>query len=358
MTSKHLIRTALIALAALVVAMGAGDADAARKQQQAVPRSWASTPLAAVVRAGAFPGVPAASIDVDAPLDAPTLASLVQISFRTTTRRSRVSVRRSLRQIPTDRPITVGDVNRAFVTASGMDKTAARAEELVAAGGYVVRPGLGVEIVTRLLRLRTNLPQQDDAEEHAWYEGATIGDGAWTAHAALRWGGWERDAAAQTVELLAGVPQTTGVQHDAVQRAFDFIGMPYVWGGMTEKPQFLFGANVAGGFDCSGFTWRVLANDPTSPKEAAKAFGGRTTYEMARTATKAQRLPAEAIQPADIILFGPGGVNAKWGSVDHVGMAISPQLFIHASSQGVFLSRWDEGYYRDRTAFGKRILPF
>jgi cell wall-associated NlpC family hydrolase len=51
-------------------------------------------------------------------------------------------------------------------------------------------------------------------------------------------------------------------------------------------------------------------------------------------------------------------VNAKWGSVDHVGMAISPQLFIHASSQGVFLSRWDEGYYRDRTAFGKRILPF
>jgi len=77
---------------------------------------------------------------------------------------------------------------------------------------------------------------------------------------------------------------------------------------------------------------------------------------MARTAKPEQRLPREAIQPADILLFGPGGLTGASDGINHTGMAISPQLFIHSSGQGVALARWDTGYYLDRLAFGKRIL--
>lgn len=227
---------------------------------------------------------------------------------------------------------------------------------MITAAGYLARPGVGTEIVARLLRLRTNLVQADDAKENAWYEQATRGDAIWSAAQVLKWGGWEKQTAIDTVELLAQLPVTAGPQHEAIQRAFDFIGMPYVWGGTSEKAQVLFGANTAGGFDCSGFMWRVLALDPTSPAGALAAFGGRTTFEMAATAKPEQRLAPAAILPADMLMFGPGGLNAASGSVGHNGMAISPQLFIHSSSQGVSLSRYDSGYYKDRLAFGKRIL--
>ena len=54
---------------------------------------------------------------------------------------------------------------------------------------------------------------------------------------------------------------------------------------------------------------------------------------------------------------GPGGVNAQSGAIGHTGMAISPQLFIQSSGQGIALARWDTGYYKDRLAFGKSVLP-
>ena len=170
----------------------------------------------------------------------------------------------------------MGDVDRAFVSAAGLDATAVRAEQLIAQAGYVARPGVGYEIVARLLRLRTDLSQADDAKEHAWYEQASRADAIWSAAQVLQWGGWEKQSAVDTVELLATLPPTPpGPRHDAIQRAFDFIGMPYIWGGTSEKPQILFGFNTAGGFDCSGFVWRVTALDPTSPKTVAAALGGQ-----------------------------------------------------------------------------------
>jgi cell wall-associated NlpC family hydrolase len=227
---------------------------------------------------------------------------------------------------------------------------------LITQTGYVARPGVGYEIVARLLRLRTNLDQTDDAKEHAWYEQASRGDAIWSAAQMLKWGGWEKQDAIDTVELLALLPATSGPQHDAIQRAFDFIGMPYIWGGTSEKPQILFGRNTAGGFDCSGFVWRVMALDATSPVGVAKALGGRTTFEMAAKTPAPQRLTAELIAPTDVLLFGTGGVNAASSSIGHTGMAISGQLFIQSSGQGIALARWDKGYYKDRLAFGKRVL--
>ena len=62
--------------------------------------------------------------------------------------------------------------------------------------------------------------------------------------------------------------------------------MPYVWGGTNDKAI----GQAHGGFDCSGLVWRALILDPAAPKGMLKKVGGRTTYEMARTTTKARRL--------------------------------------------------------------------
>ena len=33
--------------------------------------------------------------------------------------------------------------------------------------------------------------------------------------------------------------------------------MPYVWGGTSDGPEVDFGVSARGGYDCSGFVWRV-----------------------------------------------------------------------------------------------------
>ena len=50
-----------------------------------------------------------------------------------------------------------------------------------------------------------------------------------------------------------------GYQRAVLQTAVSFVGYPYVWGGTSELPQDPFGTGtlVPGGFDCSGFVWRV-----------------------------------------------------------------------------------------------------
>ncbi len=316
MTFTRLSQFIALLLIALVAFGGVADAHNKKKhkkkQKPAKPaataiapptvRSWTSGSIVVILQSGAFPGTTADAFAPDDDLDGPALDAFVQAAFAQAPKR--------LRSIPAGQPVTVGAVDAAFVAAAGMDATATRAEQLITAAGYLVRPGLGSSIVARLLRLRTNLEQADDAKENAWYEQASRGDAIWSTAQVLKWGGWEKQAAIDTVELLAQLPVTTGPQHEAVQRAFDFIGMPYVWGGTSEKPQVLFGANTAGGFDCSGFMWRVLALDPTSPPSALAAFGGRTTFEMAANTKLEQRLPAAAILPADMVMFGPGGLNA------------------------------------------------
>ena len=359
MTTHRLTKTIALLLIALVATTGVADAKrkkrkpakkrpAAAAVQAPTTRNWVSSAIVTVLNTGAFPGVTGDTIDADGVLDGPSLTAFVMAA--------QPKAAKKVRQIPAGQPVTLGDVDQAFVMAAGLEGTAARAEQLIAQAGYVARPGVGFEIVARLLRLRTNLDQADDIKEHAWYEQASRADAIWSAAQMLKWGGWEKQDAIDTVELLAALPPTTGPQHDAIQRGFDFIGMPYIWGGTSEKPQILFGNNTAGGFDCSGFVWRVTALDPTSPSTVAKALGGRTTYEMAAKTPLEQRLTADKILPADVLLFGTGGVNAASGSVGHTGMAISSQLFIQSSGQGIALARWDKGYYKDRLAFGKRVF--
>ena len=71
------------------------------------------------------------------------------------------------------------------------------------------------------------------------------------------------------------------MQRQVLTRAVSFVGYPYVWGGTSEAAQQTFGKPEPGGFDCSGFVWRVFKLQPFPGASAlASVLRGRTTYEM------------------------------------------------------------------------------
>lgn len=100
-----------------------------------------------------------------------------------------------------------------------------------------------------------------------------------------------------------------------IESAEAYLGVPYKWGGTTDK-----------GFDCSGFV-----------QKAYKDAG----YSIGRT-TQLQALEGEEVEdyePGDILCFG----RSKW-NVFHTGIYIGDGKFIHASSpEGVIVSELD-GY--------------
>jgi hypothetical protein len=94
-----------------------------------------------------------------------------------------------------------------------------------------------------------------------------------------------------------------------VRTAKDFIGVPYLWGGLSADD----------GFDCSGLTMTVYQlNGLNLPRHSMRQFDAGTSISK------------DALLKGDLIFF------AKKGSmrVSHVGIYIGNDRFIHASSQG------------------------
>jgi cell wall-associated NlpC family hydrolase len=134
------------------------------------------------------------------------------------------------------------------------------------------------------------------------------------------------------------------------------IGMPYIWGGETDRAsRDYYGPQVHGGYDCSGFVWRTfkIAEHP-----AGNRITGRTAAQMAGEIRKGARLRADEVRAGDLVFFGRAnfGSKATEAGVDHVGIALSEQWMIHASSQGVYVSSLEEGWRQDRFSWARRVL--
>ena len=81
--------------------------------------------------------------------------------------------------------------------------------------------------------------------------------------------------------------------------AVRFIGFPYVWGGTSEKAESPFGIQAHGGFDCSGFVWRVYKLQAYPGGAAlASTLKGRTTYQMSGEVGPAKRIGFAKLAPA------------------------------------------------------------
>jgi peptidoglycan endopeptidase LytE len=171
----------------------------------------------------------------------------------------------------------------------------------------------------------------------------------------LGFSGWEIEGARRE-SLDFALPVLTSWQRRVLQTAVKFIGFPYVWGGESETTTSPYGAQAQGGFDCSGFVWRVYKLQSYAGGTAlAATLKGRTTYQMSGEVLRGKRIAFAKLQPADVVFFGANGARSKPAQVNHMGIYLGNGWFIHSSEQGVYLSTMT-GWYRTRFAWGRRPL--
>jgi cell wall-associated NlpC family hydrolase len=221
--------------------------------------------------------------------------------------------------------------------------------------GLTAPSRFGTEAVARLLGLRINHPAALDSIELSPGEPATHAEAAYSAARILKFG--ELDVA--SVEGAADtfvLPAYTPWQKRILSTAARFIGFPYVWGGESETTTSPYGRQVHGGFDCSGFVWRVYKLQ-AYPDEGnlADVLKGRTTYAMSGEVPAAKRVTFAKLQPADVIFFGPAGPKSKPAQVDHMGIYLGNGWFIHSSDYGVAVAQLS-GWYAQRFAWARRPL--
>ena len=152
------------------------------------------------------------------------------------------------------------------------------------------------------------------------------------------------------------VPTLTPWQRRILTTAIHYVGYPYVWGGTSPSAETQFGVPSVGGFDCSGFVWRVykLTAYPDEG-DLASVLRGRTTYQMSGEVPTSARITAADLQPADVMFFGEKGRSSTPDVVDHTAIYLGNGWFVQSSGEGVTLLPF-AGYYTSYFAWGRRPL--
>jgi cell wall-associated NlpC family hydrolase len=251
--------------------------------------------------------------------------------------------------------VTMAGLDAKLVATLGLTETATLFTQGAKTAGLKPPSRFGTEVTARLLGLRTNHPAAQDSLELSPGEPATHAEAAFSTARIL--GFVEFDP--QPVQDLAAtfaLPTLTPWQTQILNTAVKFIGYPYVWGGESETTTSPFGPQVHGGFDCSGFVWRVYKLQQYANAPALGAtLQGRTTYAMSGEVPASKRIPFAKLQPADVIFFGARGPKSKRAQVDHMGIYLGNGWFIHSSGYGVAVTTLT-GWYEKRFAWGRRPL--
>jgi len=253
------------------------------------------------------------------------------------------------------REVSMARLDATLVKALGLRPAARTFQRKVAAAGLQPPARLGNEVVARLVWLRINHPMEADALELRPQDPATRAETAYSLAQALGVSHWEKDNVVALADSFSP-PAYGDWPKRVLQRAVHFIGYPYVWGGMWEHQQTLFGVTDRGGFDCSGLVWRVYKLQPyAGGGSLSSVLQGRTTYQMSGEVPKTKRIPFGHLGPADVLFFGADGPRSSPSEVDHTGIALGNGWMIHSSSQGVAFIPLT-GWYHDRFAWARRPL--
>ena len=120
---------------------------------------------------------------------------------------------------------------------------------------------------------------------------------------------------------------------NVVQSALSFTGTRYRYGGTSPVT----------GFDCSGFVGYVF-------RESAGLALPRASYQMA--SVDGRKLTRDELKIGDLVFF------AQRKRIDHVGIYLGDDRFIHAPSTGgrVRTDELTNNYWRKRFVNGKRVL--
>jgi cell wall-associated NlpC family hydrolase len=332
-------RRRLVYVCALVMLFTLSPATAAAKPGT----SWAQAELKTVVAAGVM--AEAAAARPDDPLTRAELETIVAGLTHT-------------QAVPAAAPsakVTIAALDARLVSALGLTDSAKLFTEAAGTAGLTPPSRFGTEAVARLLGLRINHPAALDALELSPGQSATHAEAAYSAARILRLGAGD----AQAVQDLAAsfvLPALTPWQMKVLTTAGRFIGYPYVWAGESEFTASPFGPQVHGGFDCSGFVWRVYKIEQYADGGTlADMLQGRTTYAMSGEVPVTKRIPYGKLQPADVVFFGANGAKSKPRQVDHTGIYLGNGWFIHSSNYGVALAPLS-GWYGKRFAWGRRPL--
>ena len=313
----------------------------------AAARSWALPQIKLVTAKGLMGGT-ASGFRPDDPLSQGELADLVA---GLTGREAPVAANPSA-------PATIGQLDAQLVRAFGLLPAARQFSAGARAAGLTPRSGFGTEVVARLLGLRVDHPAAQDALELRAIDLATRAEAAFSAARILAFGGWEADWVAKLAAAFQ-LPAVTGLQQELLQTAISLVGYPYVWGGTSERAQdpFAAGKQVPGGFDCSGFVWRVYKLQAYAGADTlAATLKGRSTYAMSGEVKPAQRIPLAQLEPGDLVFFGAHGRRSKPAEVDHMGVYLGNGWFIHSSEEGVEIALLSSDWYAKRFAWGRRPL--
>ena len=109
------------------------------------------------------------------------------------------------------------------------------------------------------------------------------------------------------IPTLPNVPTNT-LGGQAVRLAYEFLGVPYVWGGAAPT-----------GFDCSGLTMYVYA-------QLGIKLGHYTGFQY----FEGRRISRDQLQPGDLVFFHANTA----GVPQHEGMYIGAGAFIHSPQTG------------------------
>ncbi|HZT44564.1 MAG TPA: NlpC/P60 family protein [Gaiellaceae bacterium] len=334
MTRRVLLCAALALLFAL-------PADAA------APVSWALPQIKAVTAKGLMGGT-ANGFRPEDPLTQGELAALVQ----------GLGGKPGPAPVDPAAPATLGQLDAQLVRGLGLLPVARQFTAAVRAAGLVPRSGFGTEVVARLLGLRVNHPAAQDSLELGPTDPVTRAEAAYSAARVLAFAGGEADYV-KNLAATFQLPPLAGLQRDVLQTAISLVGYPYVWAGTSERPQdpLATGNEVPGGFDCSGFVWRVFKLESYPGAEALGAtIKGRSTYAMSAEVKPPQRIPLTQLEPGDLLFFGAHGRRSKPAEIDHAGIYLGNGWFVQSSEQGVALATLSSPWYAPRFAWARRPI--
>jgi cell wall-associated NlpC family hydrolase len=242
--------------------------------------------------------------------------------------------------------VTVAAFDRILVRQLGLADLARAVQAEAVRAGLHPPARFGSEVVARQLDLRYNHPTADDRLELYPADPITRAEAAWSLARVLRFSGWEVSYAREVLDRFH-LPRYSAGQKRALRVAVSKIGMPYIWGGESDTTSSAFGAQAHGGYDCSGFVWRVFK---LSGNPAGRRIGGRTADAMAHEISRARRIRFGSIRAADLLFFG------SHSYASHVGIALSKDFMIHSSDQGVFVAPLWESWRRAEFLWARNVL--
>jgi len=250
--------------------------------------------------------------------------------------------------------VSVTRFDALLIEQLGMSDVAQAVQAEAARAGLRPGPRFGTEVVARQLGLRFNHDSADDARELYPWEAITRAEAAWSLATVLELDG-SQQAYARDVLGHFVLPEYTRAQRAALRIAVSKVGMPYIWGGETDRTGSWFGWQAHGGYDCSGLVWRVfkLGRQP-----AGARIHGRTAAAMAAEIPRAQRLRMDETEPGDLLFFGRGRIwqRVTWSNITHVGIALGNGFMINSSSQGVTVAPLWEDWRVKGFSFARRVL--